>query len=224
MSSRIRSAWSQPPVRELLTVFAAITLLACRGGIEPTTTPPTAAPSITRISPNLGSTGGATPLQIDGIGLGYSSVTLGGIKVQARFDWRTFGTALYLDAPAHAAGTVDVIVTNPSGQADTLAGGYTFASPQSFDFNGNWGGWDNAGVHVWVKFTITDNVLVSVSCEDTTLTFSTPPSVSNGEFSFSRPDGVSITGRIVSASAAIGTINLPPCVSLGWGAEKPRSP
>lgn len=185
---------------------------------------PNPPPTITEVSPNLGSTGGGTPLQIYGTGFQSASVTIGGIKVQGRFDFRNPSTAIYLDAPAHAAGTVDVIATNLSGQADTLAGGYTYASPQSFDFNGNWGGWDDAGVHVWIKFTIKDNVLVSVSCEDTILTFSTPPSVSNGEFSFSRPDGVSVTGRIVAATIAVGTINLPPCASLRWGAEKRGSP
>ncbi|HVS33337.1 MAG TPA: hypothetical protein VMS98_18010, partial [Thermoanaerobaculia bacterium] len=31
-------------------------------------------------------------------------------------------------------------VTNPDGEADALIGGYVFAPPQSFDFNGNWDG------------------------------------------------------------------------------------
>jgi hypothetical protein len=31
---------------------------------------------------------------------------------------------------------VDVIVTNPDGQADTLAGGYTYAAAEAFGFGG----------------------------------------------------------------------------------------
>src|SRR5207244_10909677 len=32
-------------------------------------------------------------------------------------------------APAHAAGAVDVVVTNPDAQSGTLAGGFTYALP-----------------------------------------------------------------------------------------------
>jgi hypothetical protein len=33
------------------------------------------------------------------------------------------------DTPAHAAGAVDVIVTNPDAQADTLTDGYEYVTP-----------------------------------------------------------------------------------------------
>ena len=46
--------------------------------------------------------------------------------------------ALYLSTPAHAAGTVEVIVTNPDGRA--ASGTFTYASPATFDFNGDWQG------------------------------------------------------------------------------------
>ena len=116
-----------------------------------------------------------------------------------------------------------MIVINPSGLANTLVGGYTYLSPLVFSFNGNWEGWDTEGVHVGVRFTIKDNLLVSIACDDTILTFASPPAVTNGEFAFARSDGVSVTGRIVGTTSAVGTINLPPCEHVGWAARA-RSP
>jgi hypothetical protein len=128
---------------------------------------------------------------------------------------------MYLDSPAHAVGTVDVVVSNPGGQSGQLTGGYTYASPQTFDFNGNWSGFGNAGQDIPIRFTIQNNVLTSVSCDTfATLTFSPSPSVNNGEFSFSRDDGVGVTGKIVSVSTAVGTIDLAPCSATRWGATR----
>jgi hypothetical protein len=128
---------------------------------------------------------------------------------------------MYLDTPAHVFGTVDVVVTNPDGQSGRLNGGYTYASPLTFDFNGTWSGYGNAGQDIPIRFTIQNNELIGVSCDTfATLTFSTPPLVTNGEFAFSRDDGVVVSGRIVSASGAVGTINLAPCTATRWGATK----
>ena len=70
---------------------------------------PSAPPSLAAISPNLGSTGGATPAQITGIGFQPgATVTNGGAMVPGRRDARDpAGTVIYLDVPAHAAGAVD---------------------------------------------------------------------------------------------------------------------
>jgi hypothetical protein len=128
---------------------------------------------------------------------------------------------MYLDTPAHVFGTVDVVVTNPDGQSVRLNGGYTYASPLTFDFNGTWEGYGNAGQDIPIVFTIRNNELISVSCDTfATLTFSTPPLVTNGEFAFSRDGGVVVSGRIVSASDAVGTINLAPCNGTTWGATR----
>jgi hypothetical protein len=125
---------------------------------------------------------------------------------------------ILVTAPAHVAGSLDVVVTNADGQTGRLAGGYTYASPQSFDFNGTWRG-DHDGTPI--RFTIEHGTLTSVGCgTSATLTLSPPPPVSNGEFSLSRGDGVAVSGRIVSALAAIGTINIAPCTATIWFAEK----
>ena len=68
--------------------------------------------------PNIGSTGGGTPMII--IGAGFRSavtVSVGGIVTPFEYDDWTHEDVLYLSTPAHAAGTVEVIVTNPDGRA-----------------------------------------------------------------------------------------------------------
>ena len=61
---------------------------------------------------------------------------------------------------------MEVIVTNPDGQ--TGSGVFTYASPATFDFNGDWQGWaENLARLEWgarLVLTIRDNIVVSVSC------------------------------------------------------------
>jgi hypothetical protein len=135
--------------------------------------------------------------------------------------WTSDSTKIAIwETAAHAAGAVDVRVTNPGGLEDTLTGGYAYQAPASFDFNGDW----RAQVGEYetdVRFTIRDNVLVSVSCDTSApLTFVPPPSVRNGEFSFVSDDGLAITGRLVSPVGAVGTINVPACPAGPWWAAK----
>jgi hypothetical protein len=72
-----------------------------------------------------------------------------------------------------------------------------------------------------VRFTVRDNVLVSVSCGNSEkVTFTPPPAVNHGEFSIVRHDGIGISARIVSASEAVGTINIEPCPYTNWIATR----
>jgi hypothetical protein len=162
-------------------------------------------------------------------GTGFESgaiVTLGGTEINVNF--YGFGsspccgnsTTLYATTRARVAGTVDLVVTNPDRQAGTLTAGYTYASPESFDFNGNWEGGAMSG-HETFRFTIQNDTLVSVLCATSgTLTFSPPPPVSNGAFSFSGDDGVAVSGKIVSASEALGKVNIAPCLAGDWYASR----
>jgi len=192
--------------------------------IPSTSEPPPSSPlSIVSISPNVGSTGGDTPLIIIGTGFeSVSNVTLGGITLGVRRDLRDeIGTVMYLDSRPHASGPVDVVVRNSRGEVATLPGGYVYAPPESFDFNGSWGGFGDAGQDIPILFTIEGDRLTSVSCDlDATLTFVPPLPVTNGEFSYSSADGVAVSGRIVSATAAVGTINLAPCTATVFGVTK----
>lgn len=208
----------------VVLLVLALDLAGCGSSSMPvvSTVAPTVAspPTVTSISPNIGSTGGAARLTITGANLG-TAVTFGGATVQGRFDSRYPGAAMYVFTPAHAAGTVDVVVSGQGGQSVKLTDAYTYASPLTFDFNGNWSGFGNNGQDDLIVFTIRNDALLSVSCgPDETLTFSPPRPVTNGEFSFVGNDGVGFSGRIVAPSGATGTIKLGPCESNAWYATK----
>lgn len=161
--------------------------------------------SVTEISPSAGSTDGGTYLKITGTGFQRGvTVKVGGIQRSIHLD---NGVAIYLTAPDHVAGDVDVVVTNLDGQTVTLIRGYTYALPQSFDFNGDWEGETAQGDYgISLRFTIRNNTLTSVSCGGSSVSLIvTPPApISNGQFSFSLDETISISGRILSASQATG--------------------
>jgi hypothetical protein len=139
-------------------------------------------------------------------------------RTDARIYARSTGdTVLTFLSPAHAAGQVNVVVTNPGGQSDTLAGGFTYALPQSLiPVDGRWWGFDRDENAVVLYFK--DGKLTGVTCEPfVTITFVSALAVEDGEFTYSTPDGIGLKGTITSPSTAVGTINLPPCIS-GWAA------
>jgi hypothetical protein len=84
-----------------------------------------AAPSVTGISPSTGTVAGGDTVTITGTGfMGGAAVTFGG----------SGGTGvtvvspaiITVTTPAHAAGAVDVVVTNADSQSGVLAGGFTY--------------------------------------------------------------------------------------------------
>jgi len=87
-------------------------------------------PTVTSVSPTSGPIGGTTSVDIFGSNfVNGATVSFGG----------TAGTSvgfmnsdrLIVTAPAHAAGTVDVTVTNPDTQSGTLVNGYTYVDASS---------------------------------------------------------------------------------------------
>ncbi|MBW1881478.1 MAG: hypothetical protein JRJ84_24235 [Deltaproteobacteria bacterium] len=56
------------------------------------------------------------------------NVTFGG-NTTADLEVSADGRRITVIIPAHAAGAVDVVVTNPGGQTGTLAGGFTYVEP-----------------------------------------------------------------------------------------------
>ena len=194
----------------------------CSGRSPAAPPPPLAAPVVTALSDNLGSTGGGAEVRVEGTGFrhvqGNAVVTFGGIQALRAVNLGL--TAILATVPAHAPGTVDVVVKNPDGQSARLANAYTYVSPDSFDPNGEWEGAADGG-HVPFRFAVHNGRLTAVSCNTSgTITLTPAPAVSNGEFSFTREDGLLILGRLVSARDAIGTINLASCMTTGWFASK----
>ncbi len=120
----------------------------------------------------------------------------------------------------HAAGVVDVVVSNPDGEA-RLRGGFAYAAPETLNFNGEWNGSADGPAETLpdMSFTIANNSLVRISCGSVTLTPSPAPSVRGGEFSFAGDDGLALSGRMLSTSTAVGEIRVPPC-GPGWFAKK----
>ncbi|HKK92073.1 MAG TPA: IPT/TIG domain-containing protein, partial [Longimicrobiales bacterium] len=85
-------------------------------------------PTVTSVSPNNGPAAGGTAVTITGAGfVDGATVTIGGVAATDV----TFvsSTSLTATTEARAAGTVDVVVTNPDTQTDTLVGGFTYDPP-----------------------------------------------------------------------------------------------
>ncbi|MGH9557039.1 MAG: beta strand repeat-containing protein, partial [Terriglobales bacterium] len=88
----------------------------------------TAGIAISSISPNSGSINGGASVTITGAGfLSGATVSFGGTPAPSV----TFvgSTQLTATTPAHAAGPVTVLVTNPTSQSTQMVNGFTFTGP-----------------------------------------------------------------------------------------------
>lgn len=176
-------------------------------------------PIVTGVTPNLGSTAGGAWGTITGSQFQSGlTVRLGKSAQQTFFqDDRT----IIFWTTAHLAGTTDVTVTNPGGLSAGLAGGFTFAPPESFDFTGDWIAHAGPDYETDMRFTIRNNVLVSLGCGPSeSVALSPPPSVHDGQFSFVDTEGIGVSGHVVSPLNAVGTINVPGCAATRWWADK----
>jgi phosphatidylserine/phosphatidylglycerophosphate/cardiolipin synthase-like enzyme len=91
---------------------------------------PPSAPTITSISPNTGLTTGGTLLTITGSNFNYgATVKLDGVLATTITVINS--TTITARTNSHAAGTVDVVLTNYQGASVTSTGGFTFTSPSS---------------------------------------------------------------------------------------------
>jgi hypothetical protein len=87
----------------------------------------TPAPTVTSISPNSGTINGGTVVSITGTGfLGGATVSVGGSAATGVTVVNS--TSITATTPAHAAGTVNVIVTNSDTQSGTLTQGFTYTT------------------------------------------------------------------------------------------------
>ena len=82
------------------------------------------------VSPPSGPTAGGTSITITGSGfVAGATVTLGGTAASNVAVLNS--TSITALTPAHAAGGVDVVVTNPNAQTGTNVGGFTYFTPQT---------------------------------------------------------------------------------------------
>ena len=182
--------------------------------------PPTAIqPRVAAIAPQVGSTRGGAWATITGSDFQPGAIVrLGDTAVSS---WVRDSTTISISGTAaHAVATVDVIVTNPGGLQARLSSGYAYDVPEAFDFNGDWLAHTGPDFETEMRFTIQNNLLVSVSCGRGLPVALSPSVTQNGEFSFTGEDGLAISGRLVSPVSAIGTINVPDCHATAWWADK----
>jgi IPT/TIG domain-containing protein/fibronectin type III domain protein len=86
-----------------------------------------AAPTVSAVSPNTGVIGGGTSVTISGTGFQPgATVTFGGVAATGVNVVNA--TTITAATPAHAAGAVNVAVTNGDGQSATLTNGYSYAT------------------------------------------------------------------------------------------------
>lgn len=161
------------------------------------------------------------------VGTGFRSGTVAvfdGVRVAARFDSRdTAHTTMYVETPPHAAGTIDIVVTNPDGLSDRMAGGHTYVAPETFDPNGEWAGeaWD--GSHRGMLLVIQGGRLLRASCFGMTavtpLTPAEPVTLAGGSFTLFQDGHEVMTGRSVASNEMIGTMNFGECGAMFWRAS-----
>jgi len=176
-------------------------------------------PVVTSISESVGSTGGGATIVLSGTGfMTGANVTFNGVIGHAGMLPTAFlyEGSLYVESPPHVPGLVDLVVTNPDGQSTRVANGYTYVLPETLDYNGEWEGGTGYDWLAPVRFTIRNNALVNLTCGSASVTFSAPlPVVSGGQFSI-KTDNVVMSGRIITATSATGTINAAACPSDMW--------
>jgi len=91
------------------------------------------APTVTSVTPNSGTSGGGTPVTITGTNFAAgATVTFGGTP--ATNVVVVSSTKITATTPAHAAGPVDVVVTNTDGQSGTLPSGFTYTTSVTIGF------------------------------------------------------------------------------------------
>jgi hypothetical protein len=94
------------------------------------------APTVTGIGPSSGPASGGTGVTITGTGFQSGvTVSLGGTAASNVVVGSS--TSITATTPAHAAGSVNVVVTNSDAQGDTLSNGYSYIAPPDFTITGS---------------------------------------------------------------------------------------
>jgi phosphatidylserine/phosphatidylglycerophosphate/cardiolipin synthase-like enzyme len=98
------------------------------GGFTYTAPQAPQAPSVTSVTPSSGTTAGGTPITISGSGfVAGATVAVGGTP--ATNVVVSNSATITATTPAHAAGSVDVVVTNSNGQSGGKLNAFTYTEP-----------------------------------------------------------------------------------------------
>ena len=89
-----------------------------------------AAPSVTSLVPNSGSTSGGTVVKVKGVNFAQGATVAFGATAATNVVFVS-ATQLTCVTPVHDVGAVAVTVTNPDTQNSTLANGFTYGGPLS---------------------------------------------------------------------------------------------
>jgi surface antigen len=116
------------PARPAGAVYVRVTTAAGTSGASPTFTYD-AVPTLSRVSPASGGTGGGSTVTLTGTGLARATAVRFGTTPASSIT-RVSATTLRVTTPAHAVGATDVRVTTPGGTtALTASTRYTFYLP-----------------------------------------------------------------------------------------------
>ncbi|MGD0696946.1 MAG: IPT/TIG domain-containing protein [Terriglobia bacterium] len=85
--------------------------------------------TIGNIDPPSGTTAGGTVVAIIGSGFQQNLTVTFGTAAGTQITVTPDGTQITVTTPAHAAGSVDVVVNNPDGSSATAKNGYTYGNP-----------------------------------------------------------------------------------------------
>ncbi len=114
------------PAHAAGAVNVAVTNLSGQSGTGVALFTYQAAPTVTSLSISAGALAGGTTVTITGTGFITGAVaTFGGVAC-AVTNFTNITTLVCNTTGAHAAGVVDIVVTNPDAQAGTLASAYTY--------------------------------------------------------------------------------------------------
>ena len=189
--------------------------------VTPAPSPTGPQPTIAAVSPNVVTTAGTWGTITGSQFEPGATVTIANVAV---FSTVRDSTTIQFSTGAHAAGSVDITVSNPGGHTATLASGYTFTAPDAFDADGDWIAHADGSNHYLtdMRFTIQNNALISLSCGSEAAPVTTPITltVQKGGFSFSGVDGLSMSGKLDSMTTSEGRVNAPGCGDGLWWADK----
>jgi len=118
-----------------LIILAAMAMHGCSSDEKATPITETIeGPTITGVSPSTGPTEGGTEITLTGTLFSPGATVHFGTEPSPVVTFVS-STMLEAEAPAHAAGTVDVMLTNPNGHSATLTSAFTFNAPPSISYS-----------------------------------------------------------------------------------------